>query len=104
MIGFTGILKYSPIDLGGDGASDVRGFAAYLIVDELRRSSDRLEIVGFAYIFSGVPRSVAQCRLQWRDVDVGDDLNIDADAMRAALGANTLAIIVPHVYGCTGVR
>ena len=40
LIEFTGILKYSPIDLGGDGASDVRGFAAYLIVNELRRSSD----------------------------------------------------------------
>lgn len=60
----------------------------------------RLEIVGPAYICPSVPKSVARCGLQWRGVDVGEDLNIDVNAMKSALGDNTLAVIAPHMYGC----
>ncbi len=60
----------------------------------------RLEVVGPAYICPSVPRSVARCGLQWRSVDVGDDLNINIASMKAGLGENTLAVIAPHMYGC----
>lgn len=60
----------------------------------------RLEVIGPAYICPSVPSSVARRGLQWRSVDVGEDLNIDAAAMKAAIGSNTLAVIAPHMYGC----
>ena len=60
----------------------------------------RLEVIGPAYICPSVPSSVARRGLQWRSVDVGEDLNIDAAAVKSAIGSNTLAVIAPHMYGC----
>lgn len=60
----------------------------------------RIEVVGPAYICPSVPNSVKRSGLQWRGVAVGRDLNINVDAMKDAIGDNTLAVIAPHMYGC----
>ncbi|MBH2042334.1 MAG: DegT/DnrJ/EryC1/StrS family aminotransferase [Comamonadaceae bacterium] len=64
------------------------------------RRPERMQVVGPAYICPSVLESVKKCGLQWRSVDVREDLNIDVDAMARVLGADTLAVIAPHMYGC----
>lgn len=65
-----------------------------------QRRPERMQVVGPAYICPSVLESVEKCGLQWRSVDVREDLNIDVDAMARVLDADTLAVIAPHMYGC----
>lgn len=64
------------------------------------KSPGRLQVVGPAYICPSVPESVRRCGLQWRSVDIREDLNIDVNALASVLDAETLAVVVPHMYGC----
>lgn len=58
------------------------------------------EVIVPAYICPSVPQTVRACGLEVRSVDVQGDLNLSAASVGQALGANTLAVIAPHMYGC----
>lgn len=58
------------------------------------------EVIVPAYICPSVPKTVRACGLEVRSVDVQGDLNLSVAAVAQALGANTLAVIAPHMYGC----
>lgn len=64
-----------------------------------QRKPERTEVIVPAYICPSVPHTVRACGLHVRFVDVQDDLNLSADAVKQALGPNTLAVIAPHMYG-----
>lgn len=65
-----------------------------------RQAGDRIEVVVPAYVCPSVIDTVAACGLEARLVRVGADLNIDPTAVAEALDDKTLAVIVPHMYGC----
>ena len=60
----------------------------------------RKHVVVPAYICPGVTHAVERAGLEWTVADVGDDLNVEPAAVRNALDDRTLAVIVPHMYGC----
>lgn len=60
---------------------------------------ERGEVIVPAYICPSVPQAVAACGLTVRSVPVQDDLNMDPAHVQAAMNANTLAVIAPHMYG-----
>ncbi len=65
-----------------------------------RQRPERVEVIVPAYICPSVVQAVAACGLRVRSVDVQTDLNMAPAAVRAALNADTLAVIAPHMYGC----
>lgn len=65
-----------------------------------RQCPARREVIVPAYICPSVPQAVLAAGLQARYVDVGDDLNLSLEAVRLAIGPDTLAVIAPHMYGC----
>lgn len=69
-----------------------------LDVFQARRPGRRSVIVP-AYICPSVVDTVRAAGLAPQAVDIGRDLNIDAAAVRAALGPDTLAVVVPHMFG-----
>src|SRR5262249_9755038 len=60
----------------------------------------RRQVIVPAYICPGVTHAVERAGLSWTIADVGDDLNLDPAALRKTLDDRTLAVIVPHMYGC----
>jgi len=64
------------------------------------RAPGRTEVIVPAYICPSVVEAVKTCGLIAVPVDIKDDLNIDTDAVAAALTNKTLAVIAPHMYGC----
>ncbi|MDP3168453.1 MAG: DegT/DnrJ/EryC1/StrS family aminotransferase [Hydrogenophaga sp.] len=65
-----------------------------------RQRPERAEVIVPAYVCPSVVQAVEACGLRVRSVDVQDDLNMGPADVQAALGANTLAVIAPHMYGC----
>lgn len=65
-----------------------------------RLHPSRREVILPAYICPSVPRAVLACGLRVRWVDVQDDLNLSASCVAQALRPDTLAVIVPHMFGC----
>ncbi|WP_332749597.1 DegT/DnrJ/EryC1/StrS family aminotransferase [Hydrogenophaga sp.] len=65
-----------------------------------RQRPERVEVIVPAYICPSVIQAVEACGLRVRSVDVQDDLNMSPADVKAALGADTLAVIAPHMYGC----
>ncbi|WP_332740808.1 DegT/DnrJ/EryC1/StrS family aminotransferase [Hydrogenophaga sp.] len=65
-----------------------------------RLRPERVEVIVPAYICPSVIQTVEACGLRVRSVDVQDDLNVSPADVQAALGADTLAVIAPHMYGC----
>lgn len=61
---------------------------------------ERVEVIVPAYICPSVVQAVAACGLRVRSVDVQTDLNLAPADVQAALNADTLAVIAPHMYGC----
>jgi dTDP-4-amino-4,6-dideoxygalactose transaminase len=53
-----------------------------------------------AYICPSVVQTIAAAGLVAVPVRVGADLNLTPQAVRAALGPATLAVIAPHMFGC----
>lgn len=65
-----------------------------------RQRPERVEVIVPAYICPSVVQAVGACGLRVRSVDVQSDLNLAPADVRAALNADTLAVIAPHMYGC----
>lgn len=65
-----------------------------------RLNPSRREVILPAYICPSVPKTVMACGLKVRWVDVQDDLNISTSGVAQALRPDTLAVIVPHMFGC----
>ena len=66
----------------------------------LRRRPERMEVVVPAYVCPSVLDAVTGCGLIPVAADVGNDLNLSVVTLAAAVTKNTLAAIVPHMYGC----
>jgi dTDP-4-amino-4,6-dideoxygalactose transaminase len=60
----------------------------------------RSEVLVPAYICPSVVATVEQAGLVAVPVRVGADLNLLPEAVRAATGPATLAVIAPHMFGC----
>lgn len=65
-----------------------------------RQQPERVKVIVPAYICPSVIQAVTACGLQVRSVDVQADLNMAPADVQAALTADTLAVIAPHMYGC----
>ncbi|WP_295749011.1 DegT/DnrJ/EryC1/StrS family aminotransferase [Undibacterium sp.] len=65
-----------------------------------RSRSERNQVIIPAYICPSVVQAIQTCGLIAVSVDVDDDLNLNPNAMLAAFGSRTLAVIAPHMYGC----
>ena len=75
--------------------------AITLILNALRkRAPARLSVVIPAYTCPSLPQAVEASGLRPIGVDIGDDLNISPAEMAAAIDADTLAVVAPHMYGC----
>lgn len=61
---------------------------------------ERKNVLVPAYICPSVVETIAAAGLNPVPVPVGADLNLLPDAVRAALGPATLAVIAPHMFGC----
>jgi dTDP-4-amino-4,6-dideoxygalactose transaminase len=64
------------------------------------RRPDRTEVVVPAYICPSVVQAIEAAGLAVIPAGIGPDLNMTAPTLRAVLGANTLAVIAPHMFGC----
>lgn len=60
----------------------------------------RKEVIVPGYICPSVVDTVRAAGLEPRAAEIGPDLNIDAAAVRSLLGPDTLAVVVPHMFGC----
>lgn len=60
----------------------------------------RRTVIVPGYICPSVVDTVRAAGLLPQAVEVGRDLNLDADAVRAAIGPDTLAVVAPHMFGC----
>lgn len=58
------------------------------------------EVIIPAYICPSVIDTVRDAGFKVRFADIGDDLNIDPSSVATLLNDKTLAVIVPHMYGC----
>lgn len=65
-----------------------------------RQRPECVEVIVPAYICPSVVQAVAACGLRVRSVDVQTDLNMAPADVKAAMNADTLAVIAPHMYGC----
>ena len=75
--------------------------AITLILNALReRAPGKSSVVIPAYTCPSLPQAVEASGLRPIGVDIGDDLNISPAAMAAAIDADTLAVVAPHMYGC----
>ncbi len=63
------------------------------------RAPQRADVLVPAYICPSVVGTVRAAGLHAVAVDVGADLNLTPEAVAAALGPNTLAVVAPHMYG-----
>ncbi|MEH6433561.1 DegT/DnrJ/EryC1/StrS family aminotransferase [Massilia sp. DD77] len=70
-----------------------------LDVFQARRPGRKTVIVP-GYICPSVVDTVRAAGLVPKAAEVGRDLNIDAGAVRAAIGPDTLAVVAPHMFGC----
>lgn len=60
----------------------------------------RKEVIVPGYICPSVVDTVRAAGLEPRAAEIGPDLNIDAASVRSLLGPDTLAVVVPHMFGC----
>ncbi len=60
----------------------------------------RKSVIVPGYICPSVVDTVRAAGLTPQAADIGRDLNIDAAAVRGLLGPDTLAVVVPHMFGC----
>lgn len=65
-----------------------------------QRRPERSEVIVPAYICPSVVETVRAAGLTPVAADVGTDLNLAPQAAAAALGSATLALVVPHMFGC----
>ena len=65
---------------------------------ELR--SSRTEVIIPAYICPAVINTVKSAGLSPVPAEIGPDLNLTLESVRALIGKNTLGIVVAHMYGC----
>lgn len=64
------------------------------------RQPGRKSVIVPGYICPSVVDTIRAAGLVPVAAEVGRDLNIDAAAVRAALTADTLAVVAPHMFGC----
>lgn len=64
------------------------------------RRPERAQVVVPAYICPSVVETVRAAGLEPVAADVGADLNLTPHAVSAAINSATLAVVVPHMYGC----
>lgn len=78
------------------------GHAAIRIALDLFRQQrpGRDEVLVPAYICPSVVETVRAAGLVVVPVAIGADLNLTAAALAGAIGAQTLAVIAPHMFGC----
>lgn len=65
-----------------------------------RQRPECLQVIVPAYVCPSVTQAVAACGLRVVSIDVQNDLNMAPANVQAALNADTLAVIAPHMYGC----
>lgn len=73
-------------------------FLALRVMREVAPSRNRVIVP--AYICPGVTSAVQRADLVCVPAAIGGDLNIDPRAVESLLDDKTLAVIVPHMYGC----
>ena len=64
------------------------------------RRPQKNEVIFPGYICLSVLHAIERCGLTPIAVDIRRDLNIDPDDVRQHISSRTLAVIVPHMYGC----
>lgn len=75
--------------------------AIRLILEALqKRAPGKSEVIIPAYICPSLPMAVVASRLRPVSVDIEADLNVSPATVAAAIDGNTLAVVVPHMYGC----
>lgn len=75
--------------------------ALRIALDAFRqRRPDRSQVIVPAYICPSVVETVRAAGLEPVAADVGADLNLTPSAVSALLSGATLAVVVPHMYGC----
>jgi dTDP-4-amino-4,6-dideoxygalactose transaminase len=89
----TGVHSAWPVNAGRTAI-----WLALLAMRKLAPAKNRVIVP--AYLCPGVTDAVERAGLSWTLADIGDDLNADPAAIRAVLDDRTLAVIVPHMYGC----
>ncbi len=92
----AGVVGDRPIHLVNAGRNAIR---LALEVFRAKRPS-RAQVIVPAYICPSVVDAVQACGLVPVGADIGSDLNIAPASVLGALNDRTLAVIVPHMYGC----
>lgn len=64
------------------------------------RRPGRTEVVVPAYICPSVVQAIEAAGLTAIPAAIGADLNMTPAGLQAALGADTLAVVAPHMFGC----
>lgn len=65
-----------------------------------RHKPQHNEVIVPAFICPSVVKAIIDCGLIPVSVDIESNLNLSPNAMQAAFGPSTLAVIAPHMYGC----
>lgn len=109
LAGWTGRAADAPERLNaaiaGLGYGDVhlvnRGKTGLSLALEVMKAQapGRTKVLVPAYCCPAVPKAVREAGLEPLAVRVGDDLNLDIEALPALVGADVLAIVAVHMYG-----